>query len=219
MYRILLGLALISIGVAGCNKNRVASYVIRGQITDPNLNTPIAGATVTLRAQEVIGSTLSSSFKVLATTTTAANGTYTIQFDRVNATEYRIEVEKDLYFGTEESINPDDLKTSEMNVYSYEIGAQSWIHIHLKNQNPANANDEVTYQMNPGAAQTCGPSCCTSLAFTLEGETVDTTWVCTNTGGHDATLNAYYVKNGIGGTVSQTVYVQPFDTTFVTLFY
>ncbi len=198
--------------LGACNKNKKATYTIKGQVTDGTLGSGVAGATVLLQVKEVSGGTFNNSYKTLESITTDGNGNYSFTFDRVNAVDYKITVSKNLHFGEEDVINPDDLSTDSENTRNYTMRAMAWVRAHIKNVNPDDPNDKVIYQLTSGAYD-CGSTCCGTTPHEFDGMTVDTSFVCLNDGNHDVTGTGFVTKNGQNSTVNQTVFLTPFDTT------
>ncbi len=213
MTRYLLFVLLaLGLSLSACKKNKTATYTIKGQVTDGNLGSGVAGATVLLQVKEVSGGTFNGNYRTISTKLTDGSGNYSFTFDRVNAIDYKISVSKSQHFGTEEVINPDNLSTDSDNTKNYSMNAMAWIRVKLKNVNPDNANDVIIYQLTSGAYD-CGSACCGSTAHEFEGTTVDTTFVCLNDGNHDVTGTGFVTKNGQNSSIDETVFLVPFDTT------
>lgn len=203
--------------LSSCRKNKTVEYEISGVISDQYTNAGIAGVTVILEVQELSGGNFSTTFKTIESTTTSSNGSYSFKFDRRNASEYRITISKTNYFGAEFSINPDHLNEEAANIKNYDMASKGWVRVNIKNVNPFNASDIVTYQM--ANTLNCNNGCCGVTPFELEGMNVDTTFICLAHGNSEPTASGFYTKNGTGSSVSETFTVMPLDTVDVNIHY
>lgn len=215
--KVVLVIVCSALVLSSCRKQKNIEYSLKGNIVDPNGNTPVSGVQVKLLVNKLDGGNFNSAFETIASTTTNANGDYTFTFNRENATAYKITYSRQFHFGSELEINPDDLNEEVDNIYNFDMPSMAWLRIHISNTNPFDANDEIDFQISDGAYN-CGACCGTSIQ-TFTGMNVDTVVYCLNDGNHNVTGTGFYTKNGVGSTTSQTVYAEAYDTTDIIINY
>lgn len=216
--RFLIIVLLCSLALLSCKKEEKSNLTIEGRVVDPNSGNAVGGVTVDLKAQEVSGGTFNSNFVTIATRQTASDGRYNFNFERSNASAYRLEFNKANYFEEVIDINPDNLSADQSNTYDVEINAMAWYSIHITNSNPFDGNDSLIYQLTEGNINCSNPCCSGDLKY-FEGTTVDTTLTCLLYGSAYAVFNAFAIKNGNSIPYSDSIYCPPGDTGFYQLNY
>lgn len=195
--------------LTGCKKN-VSTITIEGVVRNAVTNSPISGASVQIRVQELNGGALNSTFNTVSNLTTSANGSYTVRFDAHKATQYQIKVNATNYSKSEILINPDDLKRNASNSYNFKLDPIAYYRVHIKNQAGFNANDRITYQITTDQPE-C-PTCCTKTPLTLQGMNTDTIFGCTTTADQFLVAQWLVTKNGITSSFSDSVRCNLGDT-------
>ena len=108
-----LGVFAIAMGVLlmldGCKQEDLGSLGMNGVVTDARNGTPIPGVSVELEEQVLENGSFNSNFSTAASTVTASNGSYSVDFERKNVVEYRLSLDKAGYFPKEYEINPDNV--------------------------------------------------------------------------------------------------------------
>lgn len=200
----------ILVSVSCRKKNEPFALEIAGKVTDFSTGNGVAGATVTLQAQEITNNTWSSSYKTVTSTTSAADGSYSLGFDRVNAVDYEVSVSKKSYYAERENINPEKVIPDETYNASYSIKPEAWISVRVFNSNPVDATDELVY--NLGQTFDC-PNCCTGTTRKFTGNVIDSTIVCPLIGNSTVNLSWTVTKNGVVGSSVAAIACPSFDTT------
>ena len=159
-----------------CKKNKEITILFSGNVSDPNFNQPVAEAVITLSSKNIENGSYNSNYKTVATTTTDVNGSYSFTFVRENVIDYKLTVTKNNYFSHEEIIIPDKLTTENGNVFNVSFIPQSWIRLHIVNENPTNTSDRLDFSFYENTYD-CD-YCCATLPITIYGESVDTTFKC-----------------------------------------
>lgn len=180
LYRIILLSAASFLLVAlfvSCKKNKEITIILSGNISDPNFNKKVSGASVTLLSKKVENGAYNTNYKTIATTTSDVNGNYSFTFTRETVIDYKLQISKENYFTHEEIISPDDISTENGNIIDISFIPQSWVRLKITNTNPYSANDRLDFSFYENTYD-C-ESCCNTPAITLYGNDVDTTFKCT----------------------------------------
>ena len=203
---ILLMSALTSI--TSC-KRGVASFMLKGTISDETFSTPLTGAT--LKFYKVLiatGEEILVDTKVLG-----ADGKYEFTFPREKIEKYIIRVSKPLYFDIDQEIQFSSLVPSAVNTRNYSSKAKSWVELRFVNTS-VQSSDHFRYIKFSGK-ENCS-ECCTADQVDLYG-TAYYSRTCIN----DA-LTPYSIYYQVIGTTTQNVVeviTQPFDTTLLLVNY
>lgn len=218
----IVGLLMVFLCLAalpGCKKNGPIEITINGTVKDAQTGSILSGATVRLSVKEVVNGTFSNSYHHIETQTTGSGGSFSFTFENRNASDYKIEVTKDLYFEYTTSINPEALSTSQANAHHARIYPKAWYSINIVNSNPYDAADEILYQnLNTGDFTGC-TSCCTNDQVTYIGETVNETLDCNVYGESWLRFQWVVTKATIPVLYQDSVFCTSFDTTAYTLLY
>lgn len=193
-----------------CKKDDLELF-ISGNVNDPNLMVSVPGAQVVLSGQELSGGTFNTTFSTQASTTADGNGHFELRFERKTIANYRITVRKDLYHDSNVEFSGDAVKPDEEFRQDVELLPQAWLNMHLRNSNPVDMNDRVSYRMLDDALPCL---CCNTETVTALGTQVDTAWTCAHQG--QTWFHFWYEveKDGNTQAFGDSVFLQPFDTTF-----
>ncbi len=190
-------------------KRGVASFTLRGTISDETFSTPLTGAT--LKFYKVLiatGEEILVDTKVLG-----ADGKYEFTFPREKIEKYIIRVSKPLYFDIDQEIQFSSLVPSAVNTRNYSSKAKSWVELRFVNTS-VQSSDHFRYIKFSGK-ENCS-ECCTADQVDLYG-TAYYSRTCIN----DA-LTPYSIYYQVIGTTTQNVVeviTQPFDTTLLLVNY
>ena len=196
------------ISITSC-KRGVASFTLRGTISDETFSTPLTGAT--LKFYKVLiatGEEILVDTKVLG-----ADGKYEFTFPREKIEKYIIRVSKPLYFDIDQEIQFSSLVPSAVNTRNYSSKAKSWVELRFVNTS-VQSSDHFRYIKFSGK-ENCS-ECCTADQVDLYG-TAYYSRTCIN----DA-LTPYSIYYQVIGTTTQNVVeviTQPFDTTLLLVNY
>lgn len=136
-------IVLLALVLFACKKEN-DTCTVNGVVSDVADNHPVAGLSVELQAKLIGTSTYQSSFSTLATTTSDGSGSYSFSFEKTKATVFRIRVTGNNYQATETEFSPEALDGDATHTQNIKVPAYGWITIHVINQLPADATDELT---------------------------------------------------------------------------
>jgi hypothetical protein len=213
MLLVLCGL----MAVTSCKKEEENNKLnIGGRVVDYTTGVGVSGATVKLAQKVLDGGTFSNIFQPVATVSSASNGSYNFAFERNAASEYRIEVEKDSYFGATQFINPDDVTIGGAFTSNLPIAPMAWARWTITNTNPIDNNDYVSFQYL-NASFDC--ECCTLDEVEFTGTSVDETEKCLLIGNYNLKYRYVVYKDTINYSQIDSVICAPFDTTNIVIQY
>lgn len=209
-YKLLFSVLILS--ATSCKKDPI-QYTFSGTITESSNGTSLSNVSVEVLQRTYNGSVASAYFNSAGSTTTAADGTWEVSFDREKVFEFKINIVEDGYFDVSEIISSSEVSTDETEVINYALEPKSWLSFHLKNFGglPTDEFTIIYYNFREGC-----DGCTTNDYHYFMGE-VDTTFHILTTGG----VYAKYAYKNPGSVVyfTDSVYVPPLDTVGVTINY
>lgn len=192
-----------------CNKEGI-SINIDGFILDESASISIENATITAYGQDPE----SNDYIFLSSTTSGANGYFSLSLNRDRYTSIKIEGTKSNYFTTSIEKKLSEYNTEHGNFIKLSTTAKAWARIHVINQPPNSSSDAIRLIKQKGKSG-CD-ECCSSNELILNG-IVDTTYYCINDG--NTAFSIFYEVIG-GTTVNITEINTPaFDTTDILISY
>ncbi|MFT4600766.1 MAG: hypothetical protein ACI857_000943 [Arenicella sp.] len=206
-YIICLSLILVS-----CNKDPI-QYTFEGTITEDQTGSPLSGVEVSIYQKPFNNSVTTDNFDLAASTITDENGYYIMTFDREKVIEFKLNIEKDDYFKTDIILNSGEISSENTNVVDYQMGAKSWVQFDIQNNLPGNSNDHLNLLLL-NYKEGCD-GCADADSYSFLGIT-DTTATYASTAGQH--FNFTYIVVGVE-SLSDSVYMTPFDTTFYSINY
>lgn len=205
----LIFLTTLFILLYSCKKDEL-KFTIKGQISDITLSGALAEANIKLYTFP-----LGSALGVFEQSSTSdAQGNYSIEFDRDKYEKIQIVIEKDKYFEIIDDVPFSDLNSEEDNIFNYSLEAKSWTKFIIRNQQPYSEQDEFKLFKNSG--KTDCADCCQNGYYFYYGDT-DTVVYCAN--GGDRYMSFFYWVNGTEQNGNDSVYNTPFDTTTYEFYY
>ena len=207
MFRVLALFSLLVLFFS-CNKG-TATFKINGSILDSTFGQPLVGAEVKL-LQLTIGST---TYSQIASTTTAADGSYSFSFERGKAQSYIIRFSKEDYFSQEEEFSLSDLSIKETNYRNYFTTAKSWVNLRFVHTT-GNSSDLLKFIKQEGK-QECD-ECCPTVNQYING-LADTSIYCINDG--NTTYSYFYWLINTTQQGDKSITTVPFDTVDLVLYY
>lgn len=212
----LVVILFIASGIPSCRKHK-NTITINGHIYDPFSGSYVPSANITISSSTLSSGFYNPNYTDIATTTSDANGAFTFEFDQEKSGGYRFYIFKDNYFDNtvdvaEENIQPENIYTP-----TFEIYPSAYIKLHVKNNDPYDANDFIAYSYdvdNPGCID-----CCNNSTIQRYGKTYDTTFKCKTFGSKKVHINWHVTKFSIDLAYFDSVYCAPFDTTFYEILY
>lgn len=167
---------LTALTFVACKKDNDGKLRIEGKISDRRNGTGVSSVRVNLKEQVVEGGSFSSTFTQSATTTTAGNGTYEVEFERKNAAAYEFELKKTGFFDRVYSINPENVTLGDTYTRNGVLTPIATLQLRLLNQTPLNQNDRIRFRHLNANFEDC--SCCNNDFVVIDGTNVDSTFQC-----------------------------------------
>lgn len=167
----LLFLLLVAITFGGCTKNK-DFFEFELRVIDNNGNA-VSGATVTAFVQAAGLNGSNEPFTPSGTFTSDGAGRINIQVDKQSVFAYRFDISKTGFYGQEIFVDPDDVPFTRPYEGDLQINGQSWIDLHLINQNSSIA---LFFSVDADAPE-CD-DCCDGTQEVRTGFVVDEHFVC-----------------------------------------
>jgi 5-hydroxyisourate hydrolase-like protein (transthyretin family) len=211
-------LMLSTLQFTGCKKEKEPLLLsMSGEMLDPNTGAALSGVSVRLSSNELVDGVWSNTYNTIDQATTGSDGRFEFSFENRTAIDYRLNFEKANYYGSEVTVNADELNTASTYHDTYELFSQAWFKVRVVNMTPFDAADYVIYQQTSGVGN-CG-FCCDNDQHTYFGMSVDTTKTCTLFGSQWVKYDYFVYKDSQQFAFSDSIFVNPADTTFATVFY
>ena len=211
--RYLLVILAVCVAVVGCEK-RTDVFMFDCTVYNERVDIPVAGASVTMKAQRVDGG-FNPNFETIGTATTDASGRFYIEVDKEVFYAIRVDVSHPEHFTQSFSIDPDDVPFSRAFEETYVLQPKAWVATRLINQNMSQTVTFAVVAENGNCSE-----CCSGGNTILQGTYIDSVFVCPVYGEQEISISGNYVdQNGGIFQIDETAYVQAFDTTTVTVTY
>lgn len=204
-------LLIAGLFIVSCKKES-SEINLSGSLFDSYAGNYVAGATVSIQANGVVGGIYNAGYTTVASGVTDANGHFEFIIDESAYDSFRFTFIKDGYFVTQEiktagNIDPENPFNGSFNIYSKSI-----IKLHVQNINPYDNQDIISfYFVNPPSY--CS-DCCVTGPIQMEGTNIDTTIYCNSYGDYDLRLSYSYTKNNTNYIYNDTLHTIASDTTF-----
>ncbi len=155
LFRVWLTMALYFF--CSCNPEPTGQLQIVIQTYHASLGTGVSNIELSLKRRVLTDGILNGNYEFVDDALTDASGSATLNFQRVNALDYRLTATGPNWFSWEEEINPDIFIDVEVLSLSHEMMPSAIIDIHLFNANPFQPDDAIEFRtLNiPGAYPTC----------------------------------------------------------------
>lgn len=192
-----------------CKKGK-AELTLKGILIDSTFGNGFSGLSINL--YEVPAGT--SLENLIATTTTASDGSYSFAFSRNQVESYVLKANPVNYFPIDEKIYFSSLSIDYDNYRNFSTTAKAWVKLRFVNQSPANTSDILRFTKQTGKSD-C-PECFPVEQQQLNG-IVDTTFTCVNDGNTE--FKYYYEMVGMPFSGFKNASTVAFDTTTILLNY
>lgn len=174
------------------------------------LGMPVPEVGLRLSRRAVEGGVLVGAYTDAAEGTTDATGQCALSFDRVNALDYRLDLEREGWFPERLAFSPEDFVPGEPQVVAVELMPRAQVTVHLVRLGEAAPGDQVQFRTLhvPDRWPTCA-----GVWHTVSGATADTAWTCEMPG--DSYLPYTYVasRSGESSTVLDSIWLPAFNHT------
>ena len=216
-----LGVFAIAMGVLlmldGCKQEDLGSLGMNGVVTDARNGTPIPGVSVALDEQVLENGSFNSNFSTAASTVTASNGSYSVDFERKNVVEYRLSLDKAGYFPKEYEINPDNVPLDDAFTQNGSMFTIATVQTRLLNGMPLNSLDQIRFRYLNANEFDC--PCCNNDFKVLQGTEVDSTFSCDLYGDFNLKYVYEVTRNDTTITFVDSTYCPAFQTTEILINY
>ena len=207
---------LLLLGVVimlGCEKKSDV-FMFDCTVFNERINAPVEGANVVLSVQRVDGG-FNPNFEEVGVATTDANGNFFIEVEKAVFYSFRLDVYHPTHFSESFSISPNNVPYSSAYSETFVVEPKAWVATHLINQNMSTTATFRVVADNGNCTE-----CCSSNNTTIQGFNIDSVFVCPVIGEQEITVSGNYVdQNASVNQISETAYVEAFDTTIVTVVY
>ncbi|HNW98118.1 MAG TPA: hypothetical protein PKK00_06880 [Bacteroidales bacterium] len=214
---LLITAASISTLTVSCKKNKNV-ITINGHIFNPYSNQYVENATIIISSSKITSGFYNSNYTDIATTTSDASGAFSFEFDQEKSSGYRFYIYKENYFDRTIDIADADIQPENTYTPTFELYSEGYLKLHVKNSSPFNDNDFIGYSYNDIDEINCA-TCCSNTVFKGYGKTYDTTYKCKTYGSKDVKINWHVTKFGSDVAFSDTLFCNPFDTTYYEILY
>ena len=191
--------------------------IVSGNIVDTYLHTPVGNVFVELYAQKIESGVWSNNFSSLGSLTTDANGYFSISFENIRSSGYKLLLHKSKYFDSEILINPENIQAGKEYKQDFGIYSEAFLKMRVVNVIPATSADQISYSITDGFINSTG--CFPDSTFTYTGAQVDVTKKGMVYGAKWIKFNWYVTS--FGNTIQHKDSIQsiPFDTVSYTISY
>ena len=209
---------LILISTYACEKGD-QSITVQGKVKNPNTGNGISNATVILDNKPVSSSVYNAGYQKLVSATTSSDGSYQLEYKREKSSDYRISVRKESYITFRQEYAPEVFETDDEINMSFELASKGYLKTEITNESSYDDNDHIVFSFLDAGNHQC-VDCCPSEFIHGYGPYYDTSFVCVAPGSsyysyeYNVTLN-----NSTSLYGPDSVYVEPFDTTTISISY
>ena len=192
IFFIALIFSIFIIGTSSCKKEGNHIY---GKVTDMSTGEAVGDVTVDLYLTKISSGSFSGTFEKYMSTTTDAEGNYSLEFEPVAAGEYSLRLSKDGYHSNITDFMPEE--TASEYEKNLAIPKAGYVKFKIHNAYGAyqgNENDVARIKVD-GINPLCS-ECCSSDYYSFEGLNVNEEFVCNIVAGDEITINRYLVRKG-----------------------
>lgn len=205
-----IALIIITFGISASSCKKAENHIY-GKITDMSTGEAVSDVTVDLYLTKINSGSFSGTFEKYMTTTTDAEGNYSLEFEPVAAGEYSLRLSKDGYHSNITDFMPEE--TAAEYEKNLAIPKAGYIKFKIHNAYGAHIGDEndVARIKVDGINPLCS-ECCSSDYYSFEGLNVNEEFVCNIVAGDEITINRYLVRNGTSEYKSRKYICEQRDT-------
>lgn len=157
-----------------CKKEEI-NYALEGRATAGNTNAALADASIEVQKQVVTSGVFGGSYSTAATTTSDANGAFSLTWPRENFAGLKLKASKSQYITREINLSVNDFSGSSAVTQNVELYPEAYINVHIQNTGTTNESDQLNFTYT-NAQFDC--LCCANGWKTFEGISVDTNLTC-----------------------------------------
>jgi len=220
MKRFLWGAGIALFGLhASCRRPTEDPLALELQVHDARptrqgLGVGDVDASLTRRA--VSGGVLVGAYTDASSGTTDAGGYCNLNFDRANALDYRLDLEREGWFGERLTFSAEEFEPGQPRQVTVELMPRAEVAIRLIRSGEAQVGDQLMFQTLhiPDRWPTCP-----QVWHTIPGTVADTSWTCSMPG--DAYLPYTYqaVRDGETNNLLDSIWIPAFQTTSLNIYW
>jgi len=159
-------IAALLITIMGCDKTP-NTYTIEGRVINKQLGDNLSGVKVYLDAKKIENGVYNSSFVNIKSSSTDGSGSFNMDVEESQVSDYRFRVSETGYFSIEEEVSVSKIHSSSGYKRTFELVQQSWIELNVKNTMPQGTDDKIIYRYSN--IEESGKNCCNNNVVTGEG--------------------------------------------------
>ena len=202
----------ILIGLSSCKKGEI-TYDFDGRITETVNGGPLEGVNVEVRQVLFSSSVANYNYQLAGSSTSDANGDWSVSFKRERVTDFRIHMAKEGYFDVIYEFPSGEVTVEEVNSYTTAMDTEAWVKLDIENVGPLAGDEMVMTLINfREGCEGCGTN-----GYYEFGEIVDTVMLFKTTGGRYARFQ--FDDKGTASLVEDSVMTVPSDTVTYTFQY
>jgi hypothetical protein len=197
----------------GCRRASEEPLALELQVVDArpaHQGIGVGDVDVSLTRRAVSGGVLVGAYTDAASGTTDGEGHCTLNFDRANALDYRLDLEREGWFGERLTFSAEEFEPGQPRRVTVELMPRAEVAIRLIRTGEAQVGDQLMFQTLhiPDRWPTCP-----KVWHTIPGTVADTSWTCSMPG--DAYLPYTYqaVRDGETNTLLDSIWIPAFQTT------
>lgn len=199
--------ATILVVLIGCKKER--ETIVSGRVTEAYSGVALDGVVLEFAYSQIRNGSYSSGYTELGSATSDASGGFAIEFGNVSAVNYRVRMRKEGYFFQEVTINQDEWKRSQENVFNPAMFLESSIRFRFYNWNSPEKQVLFTLDEHSEGCQ----DCCTTKSIYLQGVT-DTSFTCAVYGNQEIGYRLNRISPGASTVEEGTISVDAGENVF-----
>ena len=127
-------------------KKQPSTFNIKGKIINNQTQQNLGGITIHLDAKKIENGVYNSRFVNIESAVSNSDGTFIIEHEEANISEYRFRISEPGYFPIEEIVSIDAIQSSDGYNNTFELIQKSWIELNVKNTMPQGTDDKITYR-------------------------------------------------------------------------
>ena len=172
MLRFLILSACVIVGFSGCRKKNL--YTIEGNVQEFYDQLGIQDVEVEVAYAQIGFGSVSGGYDPITTTVTNEDGSYSLEFEYVATSTFRVRTRKSGFLLGEQIVNADDWSTDEVNRLNFLMYKEAEFDIRLVNDETTDGKMLLRFEQH---SEGCLGCCDDQQGYTLEGK-FDTIFAC-----------------------------------------
>lgn len=208
---------IISLLVISSCKKDARTFLIKGNLYDPQQEIVVESAEVQLLGSKIESGIYNTNYVILNSVTTNSSGEYSMEITDEMVSGYRYYISKDGYFDIYKDIETETLEKNDEFTKDFSLYSKATIKLEVKNTQPFNNDDEIRYRFK-NVSGNCR-DCCNNLFVTGNGPLYNETKECYVKGNKYIKLEWIVSKAGGTNSYTDSVYCPSFQETTYKIHY